>query len=128
MDKPISSLMHQPVIVDINDTIDKVERIMDSQKPTCCVLVIDSNQRCFGVISYPDIVRFHEMGKNPKTERTWELCTHKVIEVTPDASVRETAKLMLKKRIHHVVITENKRIKGIVSSIDFVAEYLKKNA
>ncbi len=120
--------MHQPIIVDINDTIDKVDRIMDSHKPTCCALVIDSNQSCFGVISYSDIVRFHEMGKNPKVGRAWELCTHKVIEVSPDTSVSETAKLMLKNRIHHIVITENKLIKGIVSSIDFVEDYLKQNA
>ncbi|MFZ2407179.1 MAG: CBS domain-containing protein [Methylobacter sp.] len=117
-----------PIIVDINDTNDKVDRVMDSHKPTCCALVVDSNQSCFGVISYSDIVRFHEMGKNPKVGRAWELCTHKVIEVSPDTSVSETAKLMLENRIHHIVITENKLIKGIVSSIDFVEDYLKQNA
>lgn len=116
------------VTVDINDTIDKIEKIMDLHKPTGCALVIDPNQGCFGVISYPDIVRFHEMGKNPKVGRAWELCTHKIIEVSPDTSARETAKIMLKNRIHHIVITENKLIKGIVSSIDFVEEYLKQNA
>ncbi len=127
MDKPISLLMNKhTTTVDFNDTIDKVEKLMISHKFSC-VPVIDSNQGCFGVISYPDIVRFHEMGKNPKTERAWELCTHKVIEVSPDTSDRETATLMLKNKIHHIVIIENKRIKGIVSSLDFVIEYLKQN-
>ncbi|MGZ8175620.1 MULTISPECIES: CBS domain-containing protein [Methylobacter] len=55
------------------------------------------------------------------------MCTHKVIEVSPDTSASETAKLMLKHKINHIVITENKIIKGIVSSIDFVGEYLKQN-
>lgn len=127
MDKPISLLMNKHITtVDINDTIDQVEKIMDSHKSTCA-LVIGSDQSCFGVISYPDIVHFHERGKNPKTERAWELCTHMVIEVSPDTSARETAKLMLKHKINHIVITENKIIKGIVSSIDFVGEYLKQN-
>jgi len=127
MDNPISSLMNKHIAtVDINDTIDKVEKIMDLHKLKFA-LVIDSNQGCFGVISYSDIVHFHERGKNSKTERAWELCTHKVIEVSPDTSAREAAKLMVKHKINHIVITENKIIKGIVSSIDFVGEYVKQN-
>jgi len=108
MDNPISSLMNKHIAtVDINDTIDKVEKIMDLHKLKFA-LVIDSNQGCFGVISYSDIVHFHERGKNSKTERAWELCTHKVIEVSPDTSAREAAKLMVKHKINHIVITENK--------------------
>ncbi|MGZ4969700.1 MAG: CBS domain-containing protein [Methylobacter sp.] len=126
MDKSIALLMNKHVTtVDINDTIEKVEKIMSSHKSSC-VLVFDSNQGCFGVISYPDIAHFHEKGKNPKVERAWELCTHKVVEVSVDTSVKENAKLMLKNNIHHIVITENKTIKGIVSASDFIGEYLKK--
>jgi predicted transcriptional regulator len=125
MDRPVSLLMNKHITtVDINDTIDKVEKIMGAHKSSCA-LVIDSNQGCFGIISYPDIVHFHEKGKNPKIERAWELCAHKIIEVSGDTSVRETAKLMVKNKIHHIVVTENKIIKGIVSSTDFVKEYLK---
>ncbi|MGZ5608672.1 MAG: CBS domain-containing protein [Methylobacter sp.] len=113
--------------VDINDTIDKVEKIMSAHRSSCA-LVVDSNQGCFGIISYPDIAHFHEKGKNPKLERAWELCSHKVIEVSADTSVREAAKLMLKNKIQHIVITENKKIQGVVSSNDFVKEYLKQTS
>ncbi|MDP1666819.1 MAG: CBS domain-containing protein [Methylobacter sp.] len=127
MDKPISSLMDKHVTtVDFNDTIFKVEEIMNSRKLSF-VVVIDSNGSCFGVISYPDILHFHVKNRNPKIERAWELCTHKVIEVSSDTSSRETAKLMIKNKIHHIVITENESIVGIVSSNDFVTEYLKQN-
>ncbi|HEY8097679.1 MAG TPA: CBS domain-containing protein [Methylobacter sp.] len=127
MDKPISLLMDKHITtVDFNDTISKVEGIMNSGKLSF-VIVIDSNGNCFGVISYPDILRFHVTSKNPKNERAWELCTHKVVEVSSDTSARETAKLMIKKKIHHVVITENNLIVGIVSSNDFVTEYLRQN-
>ncbi|HEY8034227.1 MAG TPA: CBS domain-containing protein [Methylobacter sp.] len=127
MDKPVSLLMDKHVTtVDFNDTIFKVERLMNSRKLSF-VVVIDSNGNCFGVISYPDILRFHVQSRNPKIERAWELCTHKVIEVSSDTSTRETAKLMIKNKIHHVVITENEFIVGIVSSNDFVTEYLKQN-
>lgn len=127
MDKPVSLLMDKHVTtIDFNDTIFKVEGIMNSRKLSF-VVVIDSNENCFGVISYPDILRFHVQNRNPKIERAWELCTHKVIEVSSDTSVRETAKLMIKNKIHHVVITENEFIVGVVSSNDFVNEYLKQN-
>jgi len=110
--------------VDINDTIEKVEKIMRSHKSSC-VMVVDSNQGGFGVISYPDIVYFHGKGKNLKVGWAWELCTHKVVEDSVDTPVKKTAKLMLKNNIHHIVITENKTIKGIVSASDFIEEYLK---
>lgn len=127
MDKPVSLLMDKHITtVDFNDTIFKVEGIMNSRKLSL-VVVIDSNQNCFGVISYPDIVRFHAMGRNPKNERAWELCTHKVVEVSSDTSASETAKLMLKHKIHHVVVTENELIVGVISSNDFVTEYVKQN-
>jgi len=127
MDKPISLLMDKHITtVDFNDSIFKVEKIMNSRKLSL-VAVIGSNESCFGVITYPDIVRFHAMGKNPKIERAWELCSHKIIEVSSDTSAKETAKLMLKNKIHHVVVTENKSIIGIVSANDFVVEYSKQN-
>jgi signal-transduction protein with cAMP-binding, CBS, and nucleotidyltransferase domain len=119
MDKHITT-------VDFNDTISKVEGIMNSRKLSF-VVVIDSNRNCFGVISYPDVLRFHALNKNPKIERAWELCTHKVVEASSDTSAREVAKLMIKNKINHVVITDNEFIVGIVSSNDFVTEYLKQN-
>lgn len=128
MDRPISSLMNRHVtIVDMSETIDIIEKKMDANKSSCCALVVDSKQRCFGVITYPDIVHFYEKGKNPKTEHAWELCTHKIIAVSPETSARETATLMLEHKIHHIVILENQLIKGVVSSMDFVREYLKQS-
>ncbi len=127
MDKPISLLMDKHITtVDFNDSVFKVEGVMNSSKLSF-VVVIDSDGNCFGVISYPDILRFHTLGKNSRNERAWELCTHKVIKVSSDTSARETAELMIKKKIHHVVVTENNLIVGIASSNDFVTEYLKQN-
>lgn len=129
MDKPISSLMEKHVtVVDIDDTVDRVKEILDSHKLSC-VPVVDSKGNCFGAISATDLVHFQTMRKNQKAERAWEVCTHKVIEVSPDISVKEAAELMVKNKIHHLVVTENKSIKGIVSSIDLVRGYfLKQNA
>ena len=128
MTKPISALMRADItVIDFNATIDQVENVMVSEGFSF-LPVIDTNSGYFGVISYSDIVRFHCAGKNPKAERVWELCTHNVLEVTSDTPIIEVANLMLAHNFHHVVVIENKQIQGVVSSMDFVAEYIKQNA
>ena len=126
MNDPISTLMQKRVItVDTNASVDRVEEILNSNRLSC-VPVVDARGKCFGVISTPDLVHFHALHKDSKTKLAWEVCTHKIIEVSPDISVMEAAELMIKNNIHHIVLTENKSIKGIVSSIDIVEEYLLK--
>ncbi len=126
MDRPILSVMQKHVTtVDFNASVDSVEKTLNEYKLSC-VPVVDSEGSCFGVISAPDLVHFHMMRKNSRAERAWEVCTHKVIEVSPDTSIKEVAELMIKNKIHHIVVIDNKSIKGIVSSIDLVEEYLVK--
>jgi CBS domain-containing protein len=120
MRKQITSLIGESVItVELNDTVETVEKILDSNQLSC-VPVINAQGECFGVISAPDLVHFHNARKNPIAERAWEMCTHKTIEVSPDISVKEAAALMVKNNIHHLVVIEDGSIKGIVSSIDII--------
>jgi CBS domain-containing protein len=124
MDKPISALMERNMTtVDVDDAVAKVEEVLNSHNLTC-EPVLDSNGRCFGVISSSDLVRFYALHKNLKAERAREVCTHKVIEVCPDTSVEEAADLMVENKIHHIIVMENKVIKGIVSSVDLGGVYL----
>ena len=50
----------------------------------------------------------------------------KSIEVSPDASVHEVAKLMLEKEIPHVLVVDNGFVKGFVSTFDFVQRLLER--
>jgi len=120
MKKHITSLIEEDVItVALNDTVDTVEQVLDSHHLSC-VPVINDRGECFGVISAPDLVHFHNARKNPSAERAWEMCTHKTIEVSPGISVKQAAELMVKNNIHHLVVVEDGSIKGIVSSIDIL--------
>jgi CBS domain-containing protein len=111
------------ITVKLNDTVETVEKILDSHQLSC-VPVINTQGECFGVISAPDLVHFHNARKNPIAERAWEMCTHKIIEVSSDISVREAAELMVKNNIHHLVVIEEGSIKGIISSIDILKGYV----
>ncbi len=129
MNNLIISFMEKNIIaVDLDDTVDHVEEILVSHKLSF-VPVIDPNGKCFGVISAIDFLHFHIKHKNPKAEYAWEVCTHKTIEVSPAMSIKEASELMVKNKIHHLLVTENNAIKGIVSSVDIIREgLLDKNA
>jgi len=49
-------------------------------------------------------------------------------KVGPTTPVSEVARLMVKKRIHHVAVTENRSIQGFVSSFDFVEQFVLKGS
>ena len=58
------------VTVSLNDTAEAVEKIMDT-KNLSCIPVIDTDGKCFGVISAPDLMHFDQARKNPLAERAW---------------------------------------------------------
>lgn len=124
MDLTISSVMKRDVTtVDIDDTIESVEHILDEGAHSF-VPVMAPHGACFGVISASDLVNFHARQENPKLKRAWDVCTHAVIEVGPDASLKDVACLMLKKRVHHVVIVDQGRMAGILSSLDLIDRFV----
>jgi signal-transduction protein with cAMP-binding, CBS, and nucleotidyltransferase domain len=124
MDMPISSMMTKTVkTANTEDTIESVEQLLRSQRLSS-VPVTYSTGEVFGIISLTDLLHFHATDKNPKTSQAWELCTFRPIEVSPSASTEEVARLMVKNKIHHVIVTENRLIKGFVSSFDYLEKFL----
>jgi CBS domain-containing protein len=111
--------------VGMDETVEQVEELLNTHKLSA-VPVVDAKNTIFGIISTPDLLQFNASQKNPKVVRAWELCTHKPITVSPDTSVREVAKLMVDKKIHHIPVTENQKLCGFVSSLDFVEQYVLK--
>lgn len=125
MDKYIFSLIEADVTaVDIDDTVESVEVLL-SKQGLSCVPVVTKDGKCFGVISLSDLTHFHAIRKNSKAERAWEVCTHNVIEVPPDVTIKDAAELMIEKDIHHVVVMKNSTILGVVSSVDIIRAFLR---
>lgn len=129
MKEPISSIMEKHVrTVDMEDTVEKVESVM-AETGLSMVPVVDSKGIIFGIISVSDLLYFNVSRQKPAAVRAWEICTHRVIESGPDASTADVARMMLKHNVHHVVIVSaDKSLMGVVSSLDFVKDYLAKGA
>jgi CBS domain-containing protein len=124
--EPIAVMLEPPLIsVDIDDTVDQVEAVLGAH-PVSAVPVVDgATGRVVGIISARDLMRFHADKKDGGALHAWEICRYKPVEVDPGASVADVARLMVARAIHHVVVTENGQVKGIVSSLDFVKRYLR---
>jgi CBS domain-containing protein len=124
MDKPISGMMTKSVWTVLED--DTVERVGDlmAQHRLSSVPVVDSKGAIFGIVSNADLLRFHDARGNPKVTRAWELCTFRPIEAGPTTPARQVAGMMVQHKVHHVVITDERKVIGYVSALDFVEQYL----
>lgn len=124
MDRPISEIMSRSVrSAFTEDTVEKVEEDLKRLK-LHAVPIVDSNGTVFGIISSVDLVSFHASKKNPKSVRAWELCTYKPVSVPPGTPMKDVARLMVTNRIHHVLVTDGPELKGIVSSFNFLEQFL----
>lgn len=126
MDESISTMMEKSATtVDMDDKVEKVEAVLRTHNVSAVPVMDGATGITIGIISTRDLLRFHADKKDPATLRAWEICSYKPIEVSPSASVSEVAKLMVTRGIHHVVVTENQQIQGIVSSLDFVKRFIR---
>jgi len=120
MDKPISSLMSSPVwSVGMDDTVEVIESLMTRQHISW-VPVAEPGGATVGVITQSDLLQFHLRKQDPTAVPAWMICSYKPISVDADTSVGEVARLMLERRIHHVVVTQDGGMVGVVSALDFV--------
>lgn len=124
MNTPIASLMKSPVwSVGMDDTVQAIEALM-SEHDLSWVPVIGPNGAPVGVIALHDLVQFHVREGDPAAVCAWQVCHYKPISVAADTSIAEVARLMLVHKIHHVVVTKNDGMVGVVSALDFVRRFV----
>ena len=125
MSQPISSVMERQVwTVDMDDTIAEVDSLF-AREGLSWAPVLESKRTIVGAISASDLLQFHTQGQNPTAVRAWQRCSYKPIVVSPDTPVSDVARLMIERKIHHVVVTDGEGIAGVVSSLDFVRTFLR---
>ncbi len=103
----------------MESSIEDLIKVFSRTRHTC-IPIIDSNANCFGIVSAIDVFDFLSSGGKPKATNAWEICSHRVINVPLEFNVREAAHLMSSHSIHHLIICDNKRPVGILSSLDII--------
>ncbi len=110
--------------VDMQDTVLRVEQALNGHNLSSMPVIDSERHDCFGIISLKDVTHFHSLKRNPRTVRAWEMCSYRPLTVSPESSIHEAARLMVDNQIHHVVVVDNKVLKGIVSSLDILAAWV----
>jgi len=124
MKQPISALMQRQVsVVEMDQTVGQVEALFAERKLSWAP-VLEPQGEIIGVVSAHDLVQFHAQGRDAATVPAWQLCTYKPITVSGDTPMAEVAREMVARHIHHVVVTEQGRVAGVVSSLDFVRTFI----
>ena len=121
MSTPISSLMQVDVLAaHIDDSIAVVQDLLHSTQHSW-VPVKDDASTVVGAISATDMLHFQAQKRDAQTVKAWQWCHYKPLTVAPDTSVAEVARLMLEQRVHHVVVVDQGRLQGVVSTQDLLA-------
>lgn len=123
-DQPISTLMERRThTIGLDDSIEDVEAFF-ADNGLSWAPVVGANDVVLGVLSTADVLQFHAAKGDASQVSAWQLCTYKPISATADTPIAEVAAQMVQRRIHHVVITEQGVLCGVVSSLDFVKTYV----
>ena len=100
-------------------SVSDVEGLFVTQKISGAPLV-DDDGNLTGFISKSDVNRFDFTGGDPYSTKAWEIAHPKVITVEASASVEDAASKMLDEEVHRLVVTNGKKMVGVLSAFDFV--------
>jgi CBS domain-containing protein len=124
LDQPISALMSPDVIsVQADDTIATVTGELLRHGLSFMPVIDRNGGTLLGIIGADDLLKFREAKRDPEAVQAWQVCAYRPLEAEPDTPAREVARRMVEGRIHHVIVTSNKEVLGVVSSLDFLRQY-----
>jgi len=118
--KEISEIMSTDVAgVQKDATVADAAEIMAS-RDISCVVVLDCDE-AVGVFTERDLIaRVIALHKNPAQTRIKQVMTSPVVSRNPDYSVHSAARIMETTNIHRLVVTEGKKLCGIVTQTDIL--------
>lgn len=115
MDVKVSDLMRSNVIyTTAKQTLGHV-RTMVEKNNLSVLPVIDKDEFVVGIISIKDLL------KESSTSKTVDqIMTTPVHSIPQYDSIQTAARMMRNKKIHHLVVTHEKKLVGILSSFDLL--------
>jgi CBS domain-containing protein len=123
-----------PATLDRNETLDLPDSIMNLGRVRHMPVVEDG--KVIGVLSQRDLFRsalIVALGFGRKTTsaliktiRVKEVMTQNVIIITPEASVKEAARVMIEKKIGCLPVVESDKLVGLITETD-ILRYVTKS-
>ena len=94
--------------------LEHIKKIFEKNKISA-LPVIDSDEHVIGIISHKDLIKF----TNPEL-RASDMMTQNVYTIPEYEKVEVAARIMRNHKIHHLVVTKDKKLMGIISSFDLL--------
>jgi signal-transduction protein with cAMP-binding, CBS, and nucleotidyltransferase domain len=120
MATPVSSFMTQPVYsCSLPCDVGHVRDLMKQKECHAMLLVevaSDENIQLKGIVTSDDL-----LGVYDDTVAIQQVMQTAVESIKPSATAQHAAALMIRQGIHHLVVMDEQRIVGMLSSQDFVA-------
>jgi CBS domain-containing protein len=97
-----------------------------AQEQISGVPVVTDRDRLVGVVSATDIVLRAALHGSPADNVPWleyrveDIMTPAPLAVTPETTVTELARFLVKCRVHRALVTEGKRLVGVVTAFDIM--------
>jgi CBS domain-containing protein len=115
MNAKVQDLMTAPVMTTTpHQTVGHVRDLMHAHQISC-LPVVNPNQEPVGIVTLTDLTAKHKDG-TPVSH----LMSAKVLTVPQYAEVSLAARIMRNHHTHHVVVTHETKVVGIISSFDLL--------
>jgi len=122
--KKVKHIMHKGVITCAPDLlIQEVVRVV-ADTDVHAIIVVKPSGAVEGIISHMDLLRLY--GKDLTQYKASDIMTSDVIDVSPEAPVADAVKILLDKKIHRLLVTEEteqgKVPVGVLSTTDIIRD------
>ena len=121
-------MTREPIILGRNDTLDLAEDIMNLRRIRHMPVVDEGS--IVGIVSQRDLFRsalVTALGFGRKTQtaiiktiKIKEIMTEHVITISPDASVKEAARMMIDKKIGCLPVVDGENLVGLLTETDIL--------
>ena len=108
----------KPLVLGLNERVQHACRLMWERRAGS-VLIVDTEERLSGIFTGRDAVRLLAKGNDAATTRLAHAMTPNPVTIAPESRAIDALKAMNDGGFRHVPVTENGRIRGIVSRGDF---------
>ena len=88
------------------------------------VVVLDSDKKVIGLITENDLLFAETIGIRKKELKAWQICSKEIIKISPEDTIYGAARLMVDRKVHHVLIMTGDYVEGIISTLDVLKQIL----
>jgi CBS domain-containing protein len=121
----VKDVMTKTVItVEANKTVIEAAALM-AENDVGNLIVMDDNTP-IGIVTERDFVRRVLAKEKPSKTKISEVMSTPLRVIDPDASLKETARRMVRKRIRRLPVIKDNKLVGIITTTDFARHLSKK--